>query len=222
MKKIIIAILFIATANTLFSQQNTQKTSKIGWFLTPEVGAMFLESHVGNTVGVSFGLKFWKDRIKLGIMGYGRSGPTNPATFAITPYNNQTYKGKSTLNVRADWGTFGLMIAPTFHIKKITIDVPITYGGGAGGFYLVGDDRKTPDGDRVSVWENKLFNGEDAAFGTMTEFGIRAFFPSKIKGMTYGAGLHYTLISGWKTLYDPSGDFYNNKLRASLLINFGS
>jgi hypothetical protein len=222
MKNIILAMFLIASSNTVFSQELSTKPPKIGWFLTPEISAMFLDSHVGNAFGVSFGLKFWKERIKVGIMGYGRSGPTNSAIFPTTFYNNQVYKGKTSADLRADWGTFGLMVAPTFKIKKIELDVPISFGGGVGGFYLVGDDRKTPDGDRVSVWENKLFNGEDAAFGTMTEFGVRAFFPTKIKGMQLGAGVHYTMISGWKTLVDPSGEFYNNKLRASLLINFGS
>jgi hypothetical protein len=95
-------------------------------------------------------------------------------------------------------------------------------GGGAGGFYLVGEDRKTPDGARVSVWENKLFNGEDAGFGGLAEVGVRAMFPTKIKGIGIGAGVHYTMVSGWKTLVDPNSDFYNNKLRASVFVNFGS
>jgi hypothetical protein len=222
MKKIFLAILIIATTSNAFSQETASKPPKTGWFITPEVGGMFLESHVGKSVGFSFGFKFWKERIKVGFLSYGRSGPINDATFPTTFYNNQTYKGKTSANLRADWGTFALMVAPTFKIKKVEIDVPISFGGGAGGFYLHGDDRKTPDGDRVSVWEDKLFNGEDAALGALTEFGVRAFFPTKIKGLQFGAGVHYTMISGWKTLVDPKGDFYNNKLRASLFVNFGS
>jgi hypothetical protein len=222
MKKIIIAILFIASTTNAFSQEETSKPLKVGWYITPEVGVLFLDGSVGNTFGISMGTKIWKNRIKLGIMGYSRSGPTNSATFNYKLNNGLTYKGKSSLDLRADWGAFGGTIAPTFKIKNIEIDVPISFGGGIGGFYLVGDDRKTPDGSRTSVWEDKLFNGEDAAFGGLTEFGVRALFPSKINGMSYGAGLHYTMISGWKTAYDPSGEFYNNKLRASVFINFGS
>ena len=222
MKSLIIAIVIVATTTYAFSQEITPKKSKVGWFLTPEVGAMFLDGSVGNTFGISGGVKVWKNRLKLGIMAYSRSCPTNSATFNAKLPPGQTYKGQSTLKLRADWGAFGGMIAPTFKVKNVEIDVPISFGGGIGGFYLVGDDRKTPDGARVSVWEDKLFKGEDAAFGSLTEFGVRAFFPTKVKGMTMGAGLHYTLISGWKTYYDPTGDFYNNKLRASLVINFGS
>jgi hypothetical protein len=222
MKKIIFAILFIAATNNIFAQGLTTKPSKTSWFITPEVGAMFLETHVGKSVGFSFGFKVWKERLKIGFMAYGRSGPTNSATFDTKFVNNQTYKGKTSADLRADWGTFGLMLAPTFKVKNIEIDVPIILGGGAGGFYLVGEDRKTPDGARVSVWEDKLFNGEDAAFGTMAEVGVRAFVQTKIKGISVGAGLHYTMINGWKTLVDPNGDFYNNKLRASVFVNFGS
>jgi hypothetical protein len=227
MKKIIFAILLIAATNNIFAQEINSKPPKIGWYITPEVGLMSLGNDalgksIGKSVGFSFGFKFWKERIKVGFMAYGRPGPINSATFTTTFVNNQTYKGKKSADLRADWGTFGLMIAPTFKVKNVEIDVPIMLGGGAGGFYLVGEDRKTPDGARVSVWEDKLFNGEDAAFGTMAEVGVRAFVPTKIKGISVGAGLHYTMINGWKTLVDPNGDFYNNKLRASVFVNFGS
>jgi hypothetical protein len=222
MNKILIAILFIASTSIVVCQETTSKSPKVGWYITPEVGAMFLNGSVGNTFGISMGTKIWKNRIKLGIMGYSRSGPTNSATFDVRLKDGLTYKGKSDLQLRADWGAFGGTIAPTFKIKNIEIDVPISFGGGIGGFYLVGEDRKTPDGARTSAWEDKLFNGEDASFGGLTEFGLRALFPSKINGMSYGIGLHYTMISGWKTFYDPTGEFYNNKLRATFFINFGS
>jgi hypothetical protein len=222
MKKIIIATVIIATATRMFSQDAASTTPKVGWFLSPEVGAMFLDGSVGNTFGISGGVKIWKNRIKLGIMAYGRPGPTNSATIDSKLQTGVTYKGQSTLKLRADWGAFGGMIAPTFKIKNVEIDVPISFGSGIGGFYLVGEDRKTPDGARVSVWEDKLFKGEDASGGGLTEFGVRAFFPTKVKGMTIGGGLHYTLMSGWKTYGDPTGEYYNNKLRATLVINFGS
>jgi hypothetical protein len=222
MKKIFFALsVSIYFATSTIAQVVSDK-KKLGWFITPEIGAMFLDNHLGNTVGASFGVKVWKSRIKIGIQGYGRSGPINTKTFTKEAYNSQTYKGKSTLTMRADWGTVGVLIAPTFKIKNIEIDIPINFGSGIGGFYLFGEDRKTPDGKRVSVWEDKLMNGEDASAGGWTEFGIRGFFPTKIKGLQFGAGVHYTMISGWKTFYDQTGEFYNNKLRASLFVNFGS
>jgi len=226
MKKIIIilAIGFLGLANlsaqTTISSEN--KESKIGWFITPEVSAMFLDDHVGNAVGASFGLSFWKNRIKLGISGYGRSGPINGTTFNIEADNGQTYKGSNTLTLRADHGTFAVFIAPTFKLGKVQLDVPISYGTIGAGFYFVGDDRITPDGRRVSEWENQMMDGRDAGFGGLLEVGARAFFPTKMKGMQIGAGLHFTTTQGWETYFDPTGNFYNNKLRASLFINFGT
>ena len=222
MKKIRLLITIGLFASISIKAQTIEKTSKIGWFITPEIGAMFLDDHVGNTVGAAFGMNLWKNRLKVGIHAYGRSGPINPTTFTIEAFNGQTYKGSSTLNLRADWSTVGILIAPTFKVRNVEIDVPINYGMAAGGFYLFGDDRKTPDGARVSAWENKLMNGEDAAAGSWLEFGVRGFFPTKVKGIQFGAGVHYTIIQGWKTFYDPSGQMYNNKLRAVLLVNFGS
>ena len=222
MKKNVLTLIVALSAVFTTNAQDVPKSNQIGWFITPEVGLMFLEDHVGNSVGASFGMKLWKNRLKIGINAYGRSGPINPKTFTVEAYNGQSYKGSSTLTLRADYGTIGLMIAPTFKVKNVEIDVPVSYGMGGGGFYLVGDDRITPDGARVSEWENKLMNGEDAASGSWMEFGIRGFFPSKINGIQVGAGVHYSIVQGWKTYYDPSGEFYNNKLRASLFVNFGS
>jgi hypothetical protein len=222
MKKYILTLIVTLSAVLTINAQEVPKSHKTGWFITPEISAMFLDNHVGNSVGASFGIKVWKERLKIGINAYGRSGPINPKTFTVEAYNGQTYKGSSTLRLRADYGTLGLMVAPTFKIKKIQIDVPISYGMAGGGFYLVGEDRKTPDGARVSEWENKLMNGQDAAQGSWLEFGVRGFFPTKINGIQIGAGFHYSIVQGWKTYYDPTGGFYNNKFRTSLFVNFGS
>jgi hypothetical protein len=218
MKKITLCVVLLTTAISLFAQS----TKRIGWFLTPEVGVMLLDDHIGRTVGGSFGLQLFKNHLKVGVIGYGRSGPINPATFETTAYNGMTYKGSSKLTLRADHGAFGLMLAPSFRVKKLEFDIPIVFGSAIGGFYLYGDDRKTPDGRRVSAWENELMNAEDAGGGSMIEGGVRVFFPTRYNGLKYGIGLHYTTTQGWKTYYDPTGDFYNQKFRVSLFANFGS
>lgn len=222
MKSILLTIIAALSATVALTAQDSSRPKGIGWFITPEAGAMFLQEHVGNSVGASFGIKAWKNRLKIGIHAYGRSGPINPKVFTIEAYNGQTYKGSNILDLRADWGTIGVLVAPTFKVGKVEIDVPLNYGMGAGGFYLFGDDRKTPDGARVSDWENVLMNGEDASAGSWLEFGVRGFLPTRVDGMQWGAGIHYTMIQGWKTFYDPSGEFYHNKFRASLFVHFGS
>ncbi len=218
MKKLILSILLLAAYNSTFSQSESAK--KIGWFITPEIGGMFLDDHIGRTVGGSVGVELWQKRIKVGFHTYGRSGPINPKTFTIQAANNQMYKGNTTLHLKADHTAFGLLVAPTFKINRWRVDVPLNIGGIGAGFYLFDDDRITPDGRRVSEWENQLMGGEDASFVTWMEFGVRGFVPLKTEGLSLGMGLHYTITQGWQTYYDPSGNFYNNKLRFSLFFNF--
>jgi hypothetical protein len=229
MKKFIFSFVFLCTVATLFGQVTTAETAtkkrKIGWYITPEAGAMFLKDHTGLSLGATFGLKFWKDRIKFGAVIINRPGPINSATFKTQTANNQMYLGRTSFDLRADWAMFGATIAPCFRLKQVELNVPISFGSGVGGFYLHGDDRKTPDGARVSEWENKLFTSpglDEASGGGWTEFGLQAFFPTKVKGVQIGAGMHYMLISGYKTYNDPNNEIFNNKFRASFLINFGS
>ncbi|TAE82084.1 MAG: hypothetical protein EAY81_09315 [Bacteroidetes bacterium] len=227
MKNLIISLSFFLMALGLNAQNdvtNTTKKHKIGWFVTPEYSSMFLKDHIGHAVGFSMGLKLFNDHLKVGYYNYARSGPINSHTINTPLPDGKTYKGKSSVDLRADHGAFGLMIAPSFTLRKsnIEIDFPIYIGSIGAGFYLSGDDRKTPDNRRVSDWENDLFDGKDAAFAGMTEFGVRAFVPTKINGLHWGVGLHYLTVQDWTTFLDPSGDFYNNKFRASVFVNFGS
>ncbi len=204
--------------------QETKERRGIGWYITPEYSTMFLNDHVGNAVGFSAGIKLFKDHLKIGYFNYGRSGPINPKTFPTQLPEGRTYKGKSTVDLRADHGAFGLMVAPAFFIPNtnVEIDIPVYYGMIGAGFYLAGEDRKTPDNRRVSEWENDLFEGKDAAFTSMLEVGVRALFPTGLNGLRMGTGLHYTTVQDWDTYVDSSGDFYNSKFRASIFFEFGS
>lgn len=47
-------------------------------------------------------------------------------------------------------------------------------------FYLFGDNRITPDGRRVSEWENDLMGDNDAEFSLMYEGGVRLHYDSLI------------------------------------------
>lgn len=222
--KIITTIMVYALSLPCFAQEVDQKKTKLGWYVSPEVSAMFLPDHVGKAVGFQMGFRFFKDHLKVGYFFYGRSGPINRATFTTKLQDGVTYKGKSQLELRADHGAFGLMIAPSFHLpgSRVEIDVPIYIGSIGAGFYLAEDDRKTPDGRRVSEWENELFLKQDAAFAGLTEFGIRVLFPTKNPYTKIGIGMHYAMVSDWKTYYDPNGEFYNNKFRSCLFIQFGN
>lgn len=221
MKQILIFLLSaLVGTGSVFAQSSD--SPKVGWFIAPEAGVIFQEGHLGRTVGTSLGVSLFRNHLKLGIQGYGRSGPINPQEFFVEAHNGQTYKGSSTLRLRADHGTFGLFIAPTFQVGKVEVDIPVALGQLGGGFYLTGEDRNTPDGRRVSEWENQLMDGRDASFSGWAEFGVRGFIPLNSRHVSLGAGLHYTVAPGWSTYYNPSGDFYNNRLRFSLVLLMGS
>ncbi|MBC7867461.1 MAG: hypothetical protein H7X88_07995, partial [Gloeobacteraceae cyanobacterium ES-bin-316] len=182
-------VLFFAILMSIGNAAMAQKkknveTGKRGlsWYVTPELSTLFLDNHVGKAVGISFGLNFFNDHFKVGVFNYGRSGPINSKTFKTTLPTGKTYKGKQSIDLRADHGAFGVMLAPAFRLPKsgIEIDFPIYIGSIGAGFYLAGDDRKTPDGRKVSEWENELFGGKDAAFAGMMEYGARVFFPTKL------------------------------------------
>lgn len=226
MKKMFFLIPLMAVLSQAYSQDNNTNTKsrKIGWYITGEYSTLFLDSHVGNAVGFSAGVTLFSDHLKIGFFNYGRSGPINSTTFITALPEGVSYKGRTSLELRADHGAFGLMIAPSFNLpnSKMQIDIPIYIGSVAAGFYLAGEDRTTPDGRRVSEWEDELFQGEDANFAGMTEIGVRLLIPSKLNRLKYGIGMHYTTTQDWSTYADPSGDFYNNKLRASFFIQFGS
>lgn len=221
MKKILIVLLALFVFHNLHGQSETKKKI-IGWFISPEVGGIFHGDHLGRTMGTSFGVKLFKNRLKAGVQFYNRSGPLNPTEFTIEATGGQTYKGSSTLTLRADHGASGIIIAPTFNIANISIDVPIAFGTVGGGFYFTGDDRDTPDGRRVSEWENQLMDEMDSGFGGWFEVGTRVFIPTKNEHVSVGAGLHYTKTPGWETYYSPDGGFYNNRFRFSFVVNFES
>ncbi|MEL6674780.1 MAG: hypothetical protein AAFR61_21410 [Bacteroidota bacterium] len=218
MKNLLISLL----ALTFCALAAQAQAPKVGWFIAPEVGGMFHEDHVGRVVGTSFGLTFFQNRLKVGVLGYGRSGPINPREFQVEAANGQTYRGSSTLTLRADHGIIGLLVAPTFKVGKVALDIPLVIGNMGAGFYFEGEDRNTPDGQRVSVWEDRMMDGRDAGFSILYEGGLRAFWPVKAEDIALGAGLHYSLTPGWSTYYDPEGGFYNQRLRFSLVVQFQS
>lgn len=219
--KTILALITTMALCHITQAQNVQ-SNKMGWFLNPEAGGIFHTDHFGKTLGASLGVKLFKDHLKVGFHLYGRPGPINPKEYTITPTNGQMYKGQSTLQLRADHGAFGIYLTPMLYLQQFRIEFPVTVGQLGGGFYLLGEDRKTPDGDRVSVWEDRLMDGNDAGFSPLYEFGVRTFLPLKHPNVSFGIGVHYTVAPDWETYTDPNGDLYNNRIRLACILAFES
>lgn len=217
MKKILIVILLFS--GLVASAQSTQP--KVRWYFSPSVSALLMDEHTGVAPGIEAGIKIWKQRLQIGIIAYNRSGPINPHTETLMLAGEQTYRGQSQVKLRADHAAFGLVIAPQFRFKRLIIDVPLVLGQIAGGFYLTGDDRITPDGRRVSEWEDKLMGDTDAGAGFFVEGGVRAKLPlNSSETILGGLGIHYTQTLEYETFV--GGTDYYNAPRVSLFLQFGN
>lgn len=161
-----------------------------GAFVGADWRVMRIGGHVSHGPGFQAGLVLWR-HLKVGLAGFARPGPLNPATFRVPTASGAPYRGRSTLELRSDGQFFGLLLAPTFDIGDvIALEAPITLGQAAFGFYLTGGDRDTPDGRRVSEWENELLDGRDAAIAFGVEAGLRVSFIAASWARPY-VGAHY-------------------------------
>lgn len=215
--------LFLYLLLTSFSLQAQENSPKVRWFFCPEMSVMVHSNHLGLAPGFTAGASILQERLHVGFFFYGRSGPINGHTERLDLAAGQEYKGQSSINVRADHGAFGIKVAPQFPLMKgkMTLDVPVLFGQMGAGFYLFGENRKTPDGRRVSEWENELMNNSDAGFALMVEGGLRLRFRISDKDrIEAGLGLHYTQALGWETLL--GGTDYYNVPRISIFLNFGN
>ena len=169
--------------------------------VAPFVGLGWRILGVGGHIshGPSFDAGIRLRWIKLGIAGFARPGPINGKTFRITPTDSQTYRGKSQVDLRSDGAFLGIVAAPVLPLTdRFSLEFPITLGQAAFGFYLTGDDRNTPDGRRVSEWENGLLDGRDAAVAFGIEGGVRATVDLGRSGWLQAtAAAHYLQTIGY-------------------------
>lgn len=191
------------------AESTSARSVPVGAFLDLEWRAMRLASHTSHGGSFAAGVSLWNGTLRLGIAGLNRPGPWNPATFDVTLPNQQSYRGKRTLSLRSDGGMAGAHVALAFEVPRVpwlAISVPFTLGYGGFGFYLHGDDRKTPDGRRVSAWEDELFGGRDSYLGWVLDGGIRAHAVlDKTPWLRPYVAAYYTTMPGYDTLV--SGDY---------------
>jgi hypothetical protein len=182
-----------------------EKKDGLGLFVATEWRAYGLASHLSHGPAFAAGASFFDRHLKVGLLATTRPGPINAETFPTSPLQaGQTYKGRASLPLRSDGGFIGLLVAPSFDIpsvESINVELPIAIGQSAYGFYLHGDDRKTPDGRRVSAWENDLFGGKDSSPAIGIDAGVKVGL--RIPGARwlkpYVAG-RYSLNLGYDTL----------------------
>ena len=148
----------------------------IGVFVGSEWRALGLADHASHGPGFQVGVTLLRGHLKVGLTGFGRPGPVNPKTFEVTAAGGRSYKGSSTLSLRSDGNYTALLVAPIFDVPGadwLRVELPLSVGQAAFGFYLTGEDRDTPDGRRVSEWEDELMDGRDSSFALGAEAGIQ-------------------------------------------------
>jgi hypothetical protein len=173
----------------------------VGAFVGLDWRGMALAGHRSHGPGFQAGALLLGGHLKVGVLGFARPGPLNPETFEVPAARGQSYKGSTTLRLRSDGGFVGLMIAPVFDLPGTTafsVEVPVTLAQAGFGFYLHGEDRKTPDGRKPSAWENELLDGKDSSFGMGLDLGLRLAYKASRWVQPY-AGVHYSTVLGYDT-----------------------
>ncbi|SMG52455.1 hypothetical protein SAMN05661096_03929 [Marivirga sericea] len=224
-QQIILIIILAFISVTGFAQEINETTDEsVGFYFQPEYSAMFLNNHIGNAVGFGLGISSKNRKWDIGIRYYGRSGPINlQDDYELVLPAGETYKGSSTITLGADHGYLGLEAAYTIILKneRLAIRIPLSFGQLGAGFYLRGEDRFTPDGERTSVWEDRLQGGSDAGFGLCSEFGAQFLYQlsSKNDHIQLMLGAAYINTYGYESFLGGN-DFYNNKVRVSAGFRF--
>lgn len=194
---LLLAVPFSASA------EPSDSSRPVGVFVGMDWRAMGLAGHFSHGPGFQAGVTLLNGHLKLGLAGFARPGPINSATFSVQTVDGRAFNGSSTLNLRSDGGLVGLMAAPVVNVPGVdwlSLELPVMLGQGGFGFYLHGDDRRTPDGRRVSQWENELLGGRDSSFGMGLDVGLRLALRSATVGYARPyVGVHYTTVFGYDT-----------------------
>lgn len=151
----------------------------VGGYVQTEWRVLGIGSHISHGPSVSAGLSLFDGVLRVGVTGFARPGPINPATSSVSPSDGGTYRGQSVLELRSDGAFVGPEVAldiPLPEVEWLHLIPSVSAGYAAFGFYLTGANRNTPDGRRVSEWEDELLDGRDAGFGLGLDFGLRLAF----------------------------------------------
>lgn len=197
-----------------------RKASSTGAFVSMDWRGLRLADHYSHGPGFAAGVSWFGGKLKLGIAGFNRPGPLNPKRFNVDLSEGQTYKGKDQLELKSDGSIIGLMIATTLPLTEhLAVDIPLTIGQGAFGFYLPGEDRETPDGRRVSEWEDELFDGRDASFGLGVDVGTRLMWtPPSQPWLRPFVGVHYSTVLGYDSFVTDNYSGPSISLGAEFLV----
>ncbi|MEM9492639.1 MAG: hypothetical protein AAGC55_26060, partial [Myxococcota bacterium] len=180
------------------------RTRTLPLFVGMEWRGLALGGHRSHGPGAHVGMHFLDGKLRAGLALYSRPGPFNSAEFTL----EREYKGQSSVQLRSDGAFVGLFVAPVLPIPATEswfVELPVAFGQAAYGFYFQGDDRETPDGRRVSDWENELMDGRDASIALGLDVGARLTYRAS-DWMEAFAGVHYAVALGYDAFIQDNYD----------------
>jgi hypothetical protein len=169
---VVVTLLGLAAPRVAAAQERSQGASFFAGF---DYRVMYLADAPSHGFGVQAGALLANGHLKVGFYAFFRPGPINPTTFTVTAAEGRSYRGSNQLRLRSDGAFLGAFVAPVVPLPggRLVLEFPVAVGMSAFGFYLTDDDRVTPDGRRVSAWENELLGGRDSSFALGLEAGVR-------------------------------------------------
>jgi hypothetical protein len=211
---LVLALSALSHASIASAQGRAPQVENNGVFfeLSGRLLGTYGTSHPG--VAAAFGARI--GGLRLGI-GFSFS----PASFKDFRFElplpeGQRYRDRDTLRLGAQEIFAGVRASWVFEVPGLDwldLEVPLLVGTYLLGTPMMDGDRDTPDGDRVSVWENRLLSEQDLNIGIGIDFGlvarVRPF--REVPWLKIGMGFHYTVVLGIDqpylpdTLHGPSG-----------------
>lgn len=182
----------------------SDQTPAVSMFIDLEWRVYGIAQHVSHGPAFAAGVSLLRDHLRIGFGGLARPGPFNPATFEVELEEGTQYRGQSTVSLRNDGMMGGVHLSystPLPFLRSFALQVPLTLGYGGFGYYLTGDDRDTPDGRRVSEWEDELFDNKDAYIGFVLDAALRLRYqPRALPRLMPYAGVGFTVVPGFETV----------------------
>lgn len=195
---------------------------RFGWYLGHSVRVLGNLGAASPAMFIEVGAR-WRN-LSFGIGSTYKPASWGPVRFDFEVPEDVDYGGRERLRVGAQFATIGLMVTPAVPMGRVdwlALEFPLGMGVGILGTPLLGSDRVTPDGDRVSVWENRLTDGGDLSLAFAGELGVRARLrPAPVDWFHVVAGVQYIFFSRYESSIVPDSDAIDG-LGGSLGFVFG-
>lgn len=177
------------------AQESEASRNELGYFLQLGVRTKVALDHAYPLLSGAGGVRF--GGLRVGISFAISSASLDSYRLTRVLPEGMTYRGQSQLElgfVDTHIGVYASWVIDPFDDGRVLFEIPVSVGMSGIGTPLMGEDRDTPDGDRVSTWEQMLTDGNDFLVGVGFELGVITRFRlvDEVPGFQLGAGVHYS------------------------------